>query len=134
MKGMPLRDLYSTILAGRPGLNRADSGGTVNEHVARMMGAHRARALLFLKSDSSPQRANPLAHWDPNFDQKLKIFKDARPLGSDRHSMNEIHDYRSVANDVNIHVASVPMVDMTARPLSRPRNADLIRNTTSYAS
>jgi hypothetical protein len=43
--------------------------------------------------------ANPFAHWDPNFDQKLKVFKDAKPLGSDQHSMNEIHDHRSVVND-----------------------------------
>jgi hypothetical protein len=77
---------------------------------------------------------NPLAHWDPNFDQKLKVFKDAKPLGGERHSMNEIHDHRAVDNDVNIHVASASPVDMTARPLSRPRNADLIRNTASYAA
>jgi Phage tail lysozyme len=78
--------------------------------------------------------SNPLAHWDLNFDQKLKIFKDAKPLGSDRHSMNEIHDHRSVVNDVNIHVAGNSPVERTERPLSRPRNADLIRNTASYAA
>jgi hypothetical protein len=78
--------------------------------------------------------ANPFAHWDPNFDQKLKVFKDAKPLGSDQHSMNEIHDHRSVVNDVNIHVDGASPGDLTARPLGRPRNADLIRNTASYAS
>ena len=47
--------------------------------------------------------------------------------------MNEIHDHRSVVNDVNIHVAGGFPVEKTERPLSRPRNADTIRNTTSYA-
>jgi hypothetical protein len=72
--------------------------------------------------------------YSPNFDQKLKLFKDARPLGSDWHSMNEIHNHRSVVNDVNIHVAGDSPVERAARPLGRPRNADLIRNTASYAA
>ena len=48
--------------------------------------------------------------------------------------MNEIHDNRAVHNDVNIHVADSSPVDRTARLLGRPRNADLIRNTASYAA
>ena len=77
---------------------------------------------------------HPLVHWDPNFDQKLKIFKNAKPLGTEQHSMNEIHDHRSVTNDVNIHVASASPSDMKMRSLGRPRNADLIRNTACYAA
>jgi len=46
----------------------------------------------------------------------------------------DIHDHRSVVNDVNIHVAGNSPVERTERPLSRPRNADLIRNTASYAA
>jgi len=78
--------------------------------------------------------ANPLTHLDQNFDQKLKILKDAKPLGSDQHSMNEIHDHRSVDNNVNINVASASTVDTMTGLLGRPRNADLIRNTASYAA
>jgi hypothetical protein len=78
--------------------------------------------------------ANPFAHWDPNFDQKLKILKDAKPLGSDQHSMNQVNDHRSVINDVNIHVTGDSPVDRTARPLSRPKNADIIRNAACYAA
>ena len=57
-----------------------------------------------------------------------------KPLGSDLHSMNQVNDYRSVDNDVNINIASDSPRDLTARPLGRPRNADLIRNTASYAA
>jgi hypothetical protein len=57
----------------------------------------------------------------------------AKPLGSDQHSMNEIHDNRAVTNDVNIHVAGSFPVEKTARPLEWPKMADVIRNTSSYA-
>jgi hypothetical protein len=64
--------------------------------------------------------ANPFAHWDPNFDHKLKVFKDAKPLGSDQHSMNEIHDHRSVINDVNItSLATLRSIGRTARWVGR---------------
>jgi hypothetical protein len=122
-----------------------------------MMGAHRARALLFLKGGApSETHSGPdVIHGQgdphkPGFDPSSVPFHHSglfppdlhlrlaslvgKPLGSDQHSMNEIHDYRSVDNNVNINIASASPVDMTARPLSRPRNADLIRNTTSYAS
>jgi hypothetical protein len=128
--GMGINDLYSTILAGRPGLNRADSGGTVNQHVERMKGAMAARAHLFLKSGAQES----VTHWDPHFDRVLKIFRNAKPLGGSQHSMNHIHDYRVVQNETNIHVAGGFPVDKTARPLSRPKNADIIRNTASYAA
>jgi len=142
--GMPLRELYSTIVAGRPGLNRADSGGTVNQHVERMKGAMAARGRMFLRSGESSAAAPSLqgvipGQGDPHkpgFDPSSVKFHDyfpGKPLGTERHSMNEIHDHRSVDNDVNIHVSASP-VDRTASPLGRPRNADLIRNTTSYAS
>lgn len=37
--GMPLVDMYSTVLAGSPGhYNRSDGAGTVAQHVARMTG------------------------------------------------------------------------------------------------
>lgn len=39
--GMPLQDLYSTVLAGSPGhYNRSDGAGTVAEHVAKMQGGN----------------------------------------------------------------------------------------------
>lgn len=155
--GMGINDLYSTILAGRPGLNRADSGGTVNEHVERMKRGMRARANLFLKGgepsetqsgqdvipgQSDPHKPGfdpssvPFHHtglFPPDLHQRLTSLL-GKPLGSDRHSMNQVNDYRSVANDVNIHVASASTVDTMAGRLGRPKNADLIRNTASYAS
>jgi hypothetical protein len=48
----------------------------------------------------------------------LAVVKSDGLLGSEQHSMNEIHDHRSVANDVNIHVADASPRDLTARPLS----------------
>jgi hypothetical protein len=76
----------------------------------------------------------PFAHWDPNFDQVLKVFKNAKPLGTEQHSMNEIHDHRVVQSETNIHVASASPSDLRMRSLGRPRNADLIRNTACYAA
>jgi hypothetical protein len=145
--GMGINDLYSTILAGRPGLNRADSGGTVNQHVERMKGPWAARARMFLKSGEPSTSAKegtssgqPDPH-KPGFDWHSVPFHNyhpemlqGKPLGSDQHSMNQIHDHRSVDNDVNIHIAGGFPVEKTERPLSRPKNADLIRNTTSYAA
>lgn len=78
--------------------------------------------------------ANPLAHLDPNFNQKLKVFKDAKPLGSDKHSMNEHHDHRMVNSNVVVNVKGAFPVDKTERPLERPKLATFIRNNTSFAS
>jgi hypothetical protein len=129
--GMGINDLYSTILAGRPGLNRADSGGTVNQHVARMQGAMAARARLFLKSGAQESGV----HWDPHFDRALRVFKNAKPQGTDQqHSMNQVHDHRVVQSETNIHVAGEFPVEKTRHPLDRPRLADVIRNTSSYVS
>ena len=69
----------------------------------------------------------------PDFHKRLDEIRSAKPLAPWQQSSNEIHDYRSVDNDVNIHVSASP-VDRTAGILGRPRNADLIRNTASYAS
>ena len=73
-------------------------------------------------------------HWDPHFDRALKVFKDAKPQGSDQHSMNQVNDYRSVASDVNIHIAGELPVEKTQHVLARPKMADVIRNTSSYVS
>ena len=110
-----------TYLFERP-LDKAGDTYTRQGYANRILREHGGNKTPF---------ANPFAHWD---DQKLKIFKDAKPLGSDQHSMNQINDHRSVVNDVNIHVADASPRDLTARPLSRPRNADLIRNTASFAA
>lgn len=49
--GMGLRDVYSAVLAGRPGLYHArDIGGTVDEHVARMQRERSGQAERFLAS------------------------------------------------------------------------------------
>lgn len=82
----------------------------------------------------------PPDHVDPHksdFDPKAVPFHDyfkGQPLGTDQHSMNQINDHRAVHNDVNIHVSGHFPIEKTERPLSRPRNADLIRNTASYAA
>jgi hypothetical protein len=86
---------------------------------------------LAAKPPARPTIANPLAPQD--FHKALETIRSAKPLAPWQQSMNEIHDYRSVANDVNINIASAS-ADLTTRSLSRPKNADLIRNTTSYAS
>jgi hypothetical protein len=61
--GMGLADLYSTILAGRPGLYaRRDQNGSVAQHVARMQrGEHDAVVRRFLSSGSSGGGATPAA-------------------------------------------------------------------------
>jgi hypothetical protein len=78
---------------------------------------------------------NPLAHIPPasDFHKALETIR-AKPSTPWQQSMNEIHDHRAVTNDVNIHIAGDFPVEKTERPLSRPRNADSIRNTTSYAA
>jgi hypothetical protein len=151
---MGINDLYSTILAGRPGLNRADSGGTVNEHVERMKGAHRARALLFLRSGEVPAasttqgvipgqgdphkpgfdfHAVPFHHTSlQNFHQVLASLH-GKPLGHHPFT-NEHHDNRVVNSNVEVKVAGGFPLDRTARPLERPKNAMLIRNTTATAA
>jgi hypothetical protein len=77
--GMGLNDLYSTILAGRPGLNRADSGGTVNQHVELMKGAMAALARKFLggSGQTDPHK--------PGFDANAVKYHDyyAAPAGAD---------------------------------------------------
>jgi len=147
--GMGINDLYSTILAGRPGLNRADSGGTVNEHVERMKVAHRARALLFLKSGEVPAasatqgvipgQSDP---HKPGFDPSSVKFHDyfpekhssRFPLGHRQFASNEHHDNRSLHSNIEIKVAGASPIDRTAHPLERTKNATLIRNTTATAS
>jgi hypothetical protein len=57
-----------------------------------------------------------------------------KPLGHHLRAQNEIHDHRSVINDVNINVVGASPVERTERPLGRPKNADIIRNTASYAA
>lgn len=53
--GMGIRDLYSTILAGSPGLyDRSDGRGTVDQHLASQdMAAHRAKASRLLGTPAS---------------------------------------------------------------------------------
>ena len=68
------------------------------------------------------------------FHKAIENIKAAKPSTPWQQSSNEIHDHRAVTNDVNIHVAGGFPVEKTERPLSRPRNADLIRNTASYAA
>jgi hypothetical protein len=47
--GMSWEDMYSTVLAGRPGLlNRADQNGTVSQHVASMQNGAMKEAQKFL--------------------------------------------------------------------------------------
>jgi hypothetical protein len=125
--------------------------GLVNEHVERMKRGMRARANLFLKGGPPsethsgqsviPGQGDPhKPGFDPSsvtyhdFHKALETIRSAKPLAPWQHSMNQIHDYRSVDNDVNINIASASPVDTMAGPLGRPKNADLIRNTTSYAS
>ena len=78
--------------------------------------------------------ANPLSHAPSDFHKAVETIRSAKPSTPWQSSMNEIHDHRAVMNDVNIHVAGGFPVEKTERPLSRPRNADLIRNTASYAA
>jgi hypothetical protein len=74
--GMGLEDMYSTVLAGRPGLyNRTDGAGTVAQHVARMQGGSapgmtlsgspEMSALAYADSASPPSadapKADPIA-------------------------------------------------------------------------
>lgn len=55
-------DLYSTVLAGRPGLyNRRDKNGSVAQHVARMQKQHDAVVRRFLDSDRSNGGSTPSA-------------------------------------------------------------------------
>jgi hypothetical protein len=79
------------------------------------------------------QTANPL-RIAPDFHKRLDEIRAAKPLAPWQHSMNEIHDHRIVQSETNIHVASASPRDLTTGPLGRPKNADLIRNTSSYAS
>jgi Phage tail lysozyme len=69
-----------------------------------------------------------------DFRKRLDEIRSAKPLVPWQQSMNEIHDHRSVINDVNINVAGSSPINRTERALSRPRNADLIRNTACYAA
>jgi hypothetical protein len=95
-----------------------------------MQGATAARGRLFLKSGTQDSGT----HWDPHFDRALKVFKDAKPQGSDQHSMNEVHDHRIVQSETNIHIAGDFPAEKTRHPLARPKMADVIRNTSSYVS
>ena len=70
----------------------------------------------------------------PDFHKRLDDIRKAKPLTPWQTSSNEIHDHRAVINDVNINVAGSSQVDRTAHPLGRPKNADVIRNTASYAA
>lgn len=81
--------------------------------------------------DYFPQGHSSLSPSDIN--RQLASLQ-GKPLGHQNLAHNEIHDHRSVNNDVNIHVSGEFPVDRTERPLGRPRNADLIRNTASYAA
>ena len=141
---MGINDLYSTILAGRPGLNRADSGGTVNQHVERMKGAMAARARLFLKSGESPPAAasgqsvipGQSDPHKPGFDPTSVPFHHTSlfPLGHQHFASTEHHDHRALNQNVEIKVAGGYPIDKTAHPLARTKNATLIRNTTATAS
>jgi len=141
---MGINDLYSTILAGRPGLNRADSGGTVNQHVERMKGAMAPRARMFLRSGESSAAAPSLqgvipGQGDPHkpgFDPSSVPFHHTNlfPLGHWHFASNEHHDHRSVHSNIEVKVAGTYPIDKTAHPLERPKNATLIRNTTATAS
>lgn len=59
--GMGLHDLYSTVLAGRPGLyHRRDQNGSVTEHVNRMMRerGEQAERFLNLAPEQPPKTAD----------------------------------------------------------------------------
>jgi hypothetical protein len=61
-------------------------------------------------------------------------YLPSKPLGTDQHSSNEVHDHRVVQSETNIHVAGGLPVEKTRNPLARPKMADVIRNTSSYVS
>lgn len=110
------------------------TGGDVYERAIR-------KAIERLSSARKETATSQTDPHKPGFDWRSVQFHNyhpemlqGRPLGTENHSMNEIHDNRAVHNDVNIHVADSSPVDRTARLLGRPRNADLIRNTASYAA
>jgi hypothetical protein len=97
---------------------------------------HPNDTIMNLPAAKSPA-ANPLAHLSKSgvdFHKAIETIRSAKPSTPWQQSTNEIHDHRAVTNDVNIHVAGGFPVEKTERPLSRPRNADLIRNTASYAA
>ena len=52
--GMGLEQLYATINGGNPNVSqqKSDGNGTIAQHVARMRGAHAARARMFLGSEA----------------------------------------------------------------------------------
>jgi hypothetical protein len=61
--GMGLEDLYSTVLAGRPGLvHRRDQNGSVLQHVETMKRERAAQARRFLESDAAHGGESPAAH------------------------------------------------------------------------
>ena len=83
---------------------------------------------------SAPNSFDNLSGSGADFHKRINEIRAAKPLTPWQQSSNEVHDHRAVTNDVNIHVAGGFPVEKTERPLSRPRNADLIRNTASYAA
>ena len=120
---------HSMARAGQMGHATEGYGDSTEGKRTRM-----SNAWFRLYNEQKRMPTSVIPHIAPDFHKRLDEIRSAKPSTPWQQSSNEIHDHRAVTNDVNIHVAGGFPVEKTERPLSRPRNADLIRNTASYAA
>ena len=129
------KDLFDPATNARVALAMARARGGYKRWSTYKSGAY--KKYLPAHGDHPNAAANSLMNLSgtgADFHKRLDEIRAAKPLTPWQQSTNEIHDHRAVTNDVNIHVAGGFPVEKTERPLSRPRNADLISNTASYAA